>query len=226
MYPEYQLYMKEGDRFLMAGKKRPKNRTSNYIISMDSRDFSRKSGNFIGKLRANFVGTEFQIFDKGLNPKNSDPDSLTVNGSSIREELGAVLYASNVLSSRGPRKMKVAIPTVKTDGSRLTARPEKKSEEILTRFKDRDMTGLTELINKPPRWNEQVGAYVLNFKGRVTMASVKNFQLVTPEDEDRIVLQFGKVGKDLFTMDYCYPLSPLQAFTIALSSCDNKLACE
>jgi hypothetical protein len=33
------------------------------------------------------------------------------------------------------------------------------------------------LKNKPPKWNEQVGAYVLNFNGRVTRASVKNFQV-------------------------------------------------
>jgi tubby-related protein 1 len=48
----------------------------------------------------------------------------------------------------------------------------------------------------------QVGAYVLNFSGRVTMASVKNFQLVTPEAHDSIVLQFGRVAKDEFTMDF------------------------
>lgn len=29
-----------------------------------------------------------------------------------------------------------------------------------------------------------VGAYVLNFYGRVTMASVKNFQLVHPDDRE------------------------------------------
>lgn len=48
----------------------------------------------------------------------------------------------------------------------------------------------------------QVGAYVLNFYGRVTMASVKNFQLVSTEDFDRIILQFGRVAKDEFTMDF------------------------
>ena len=97
---------------------------------------------------------------------------------------------------------------------------------MMTKFKDKQMRNLTALINKPPRWNEQVGAYVLNFNGRVTMASVKNFQLVTPDDHDAVVLQFGRVGKDLFTMDYQYPLSPLQAFAICLSSFDYKLACE
>ena len=44
--------------------------------------------------------------------------------------------------------------------------------------------------------------------------------------DDSVVLQFGRVGKDLFTMDYQWPLSPLQAFAICLSSFDYKLACE
>lgn len=43
---------------------------------------------------------------------------------------------------------------------------------------------------------------MLNFYGRVTMASVKNFQLVSTEDFDRIILQFGRVAKDEFTMDF------------------------
>lgn len=67
---------------------------------------------------------------------------------------------------------------------------------------------------------------MLNFNGRVTMASVKNFQLVSPEDQERVVLQFGRVSKDLFTMDFQWPLTPAQAFAICLSSFDYKLACE
>lgn len=47
--------------------------------------------------------------------------------------------------------------------------------------------------NKPPKWNEQLGAYCLNFKGRVTQASVKNFQLVSEADPEAVLLQFGKV---------------------------------
>ena len=42
------------------------------------------------------------------------------------------------------------------------------------------------------------------------MASVKNFQLVTPEDQDSVVLQFGRVAKDEFTMDFQWPMSPFQ----------------
>jgi hypothetical protein len=42
----------------------------------------------------------------------------------------------------------------------------------------------------------------------------------------QVLLQFGKVGNDMFTMDYRYPLSAFQAFAICLSSFDTKLACE
>ncbi|CAA0831654.1 Tubby-like F-box protein 10 [Striga hermonthica] len=99
------------------------------------------------------------------------------------------------------------------------------------------------LKNKPPRWHEQLQCWCLNFRGRVTVASVKNFQLIaagppappqqqngpsssSSSDHDKIILQFGKVGKDMFTMDYRYPLSAFQAFAICLSSFDTKLACE
>jgi tubby-related protein 1 len=53
----------------MASRTRPNNKTSNYLISMGEGDLSRDGSNYLGKLRSNFVGTEFQIFDNGSNPK-------------------------------------------------------------------------------------------------------------------------------------------------------------
>lgn len=44
------------------------------------------------------------------------------------------------------------------------------------------MTDLVELRNKAPVWNEETQSYVLNFHGRVTQASVKNFQIVHEND--------------------------------------------
>lgn len=43
---------------------------------------------------------------------------------------------------------------------------------------------------------------------------------------DYIVMQFGRVAEDVFTMDYNYPMCAVQAFGVALSSFDSKLACE
>ena len=39
-------------------------------------------------------------------------------------------------------------------------------------------------------------------------------------------MQFGRVSEDVFTMDFNYPVSAVQAFAITLSSFDSKLACE
>ena len=44
------------------------------------------------------------------------------------------------------------------------------------------MGDIVELHNKTPRWNEETQSYVLNFHGRVTQASVKNFQIVHSND--------------------------------------------
>lgn len=237
LFPIYSLYLKEGDVFLMASKKRPKNKTSNYLISSDPNDLNRSGSNYIGKLRSNFVGTEFQVFDDGVNPKDED-EAGNDRGGAVRCELGAVMYAANVLGSRGPRKMQVAIPGLDENEQIIKWRdstavlttagapPSAATDDMLTRMKDRNFRDLVYLINKPPRWNEQVGAYVLNFNGRVTMASVKNFQLVDPDEQSAVVLQFGRVGKDEFTMDMQWPVSPYQAFAITLSSFDSKIACD
>lgn len=124
----------------------------------------------------------------------------------------------------------------------------------------KNMDNLIELHNKTPVWNDDTQSYVLNFHGRVTQASVKNFQVVHDTDSkskknknifitvyqfcdvffvnilfffffscesaDYVVMQFGRVAEDVFTMDYRFPLCALQAFAIALSSFDGKIACE
>ena len=38
-----------------------------------------------------------------------------------------------------------------------------------------------------------------------------------------MVVQFGKCGGETFALDFSYPVSPVQAFALALSSLDNKL---
>lgn len=225
LFPEYKVYMKEGDRFLMGSKKRPNNATSNYLISMAEGDLNRSSGNFLGKLRSNFVGTEFQIFDDGLNPRDVEPEDASAL-SRIRRELGAVFYAANVLGTKGPRKMQVVIPRVEADDSSYDWRSLHRDDEMLSLARNHDYSHMHYFINKPPRWNDQVGAYVLNFNGRVTMASVKNFQMVPNDDQENVVLQFGRVAQDMFTMDFAWPLSPLQAFAVTLSSFDSKIACD
>ncbi len=55
---------------------------------------------------------------------------------------------------------------------------------------------------------------------------VHNKLLLFSSAVDYIVMQFGRVAEDVFTMDFNYPMCATQAFGIALSSFDSKLACE
>lgn len=175
--------------------------------------------------------------------------------------IATITYELNVLRTKGPRRMQCimhSIPffSIQEGGTAPTPTsfphsfdeqkslsPDSKGKKAITDFSS---TGLPELPispeseslvlkNKAPRWHEQLQCWCLNFKGRVTVASVKNFQLVAAtepyhnipvEEQEKVILQFGKIGKDIFTVDYRYPLSAFQAFAICLSSFDTKPACE
>ncbi|XP_061298560.1 tubby-related protein 1 isoform X3 [Pezoporus flaviventris] len=222
LYPTYYLHLDNDKKvFLLAGRKRKKSKTSNYLISIDPTDLSRGGENFIGKLRSNLMGTKFTVFDNGANPDRANAD-----WSNVRQELSAVVYETNVLGFKGPRKMTVIIPGMNSDNERVPIRPRNDNDGLLMRWQNKNMDNVIELHNKAPVWNDETQSYVLNFHGRVTHASVKNFQIVHSSDPDYIVMQFGRVADDAFTMDYNYPLCAVQAFAIALSSFDGKLACE
>ncbi|KAG6403197.1 hypothetical protein SASPL_135414 [Salvia splendens] len=170
--------------------------------------------------------------------------------------VATIAYQLNVLRTRGPRRMNCTIPISSTEEggsatfgcghdeafSPLTAskmRKQDSASDVPIRGKSKQpYTSIGEpliLKNKTPRWHEQLQCWCLNFRGRVTVASVKNFQLVAAGDssenvpaseQENAILQFGKIGKDIFTMDFRYPLSAFQAFAICLSSFDTKPVCE
>ncbi|XP_028845686.1 tubby protein homolog isoform X2 [Denticeps clupeoides] len=226
IYPTYYLHLEKEDGkrvFLMAGRKRKKCKTSNYLISIDPTDLSRDNESYIGKLRSNVLGTRFTVYDGGVNPEKKPFIKET---ESLRQELAAICYEKNVLGFKGPRKMTVIIPGMRENDERVSIRPQNELETLLARYENSNLENLVMLINKSPSWNEQTKSYVLNFHGRVTQASVKNFQIVHPDNVDYIVMQFGRVSEDVFSMDYSFPLCALQAFAITLSSFDGKLACE
>ncbi|CAI5441227.1 unnamed protein product [Caenorhabditis angaria] len=236
MYPTYYLHLEyhineERKRcFLLAARKRKKSTTANYLISSDPLDLSREGENYIAKVRSNALGTQFTLYDRGHNPRKTH-DTLA-----IRQELAAVVYETNVLGFKGPRKMTILVPglleNVKLIPSeqepfvRKSIRPIVDRDTLVERHRLRNLGDLVVLNNKNPVWNEDTQSYVLNFHGRVTQASVKNFQIIHENDPDYIIMQFGRVSDEHFSMDFRYPLSALQAFGIAMTSFHGKLACE
>lgn len=77
--------------------------------------------------------------------------------------IGRIEYEPNILGYNGPRKMTVRMPRLGSSEMRLVLR------------------------NKQPQWSESTQSYVLNFGGRVTQASVKNFQIIHPDDGKSII---------------------------------------
>lgn len=111
LWPKYSLELSDSGKFLLTGKKRSGNATSNYLISMDQNKTSKNSQGYLGKTRSNFLGTEFYVFDGGENPEKAKfPES-------IRKQHGVVQYETNVLGSKGPRRMKVLLPNVDLQGN-------------------------------------------------------------------------------------------------------------
>lgn len=313
----------QAEHVFLIGARKSSNTSAYYSISVDPKNYDKHNNpSYLGKLRSNFVGTEFYLYNQGYNPESKDDkdrdspsarstpipfsnatsslassssshnattnpitstgdtnnttnntsrtstqagltakpgvtvpmnDSARAGSSSggvnikagnnnnygvgmgrtaseeadqPRREIASVTYESNVLTSKGPRRMIALVPRLKKDNTPTIWRPLKPTDTLIANYKATCTSGMYVLSNKQPRWNESVRAYVLNFNGRVTVPSVKNFQLVSSEDSETVILQFGKTGKDHFTMDFTYPLSLYQAFGICMTSLDSKLACE
>uniref|UniRef100_A0AC34PXT1 Tubby C-terminal domain-containing protein n=1 Tax=Panagrolaimus sp. JU765 TaxID=591449 RepID=A0AC34PXT1_9BILA len=90
--------------------------------------------------------------------------------------------------------------------------------ESTTKYQKKPRT-LT-MTNKTPFWNEQTQVYQLDFGGRVTQESAKNFQI---EYNSEQVMQFGRIENGAYTLDFRQPFSAIQAFAIALASITQRL---
>jgi len=252
-------------KFLLAARKCRKPTCTDYLISLDKVDMSKGSSTYIGKLRSNFLGTKFTVYDAhppydgAVVSKSRSARVIGFNQVFPRIPAGNypvshISYELNVLGSRGPRRMNCVMDSIPAsaveEGGKAPTQTEFPLGSLdsfpsipffrskLARIDTASQSSTQKedrlvLKNKSPRWHEQLQCWCLNFRGRVTVASVKNFQLVASDDNgsgsqenDKVILQFGKIGKDLFTMDYRYPISAFQAFSICLSSFDTKIACE
>jgi hypothetical protein len=226
IYPRYILYINSNDKFLLAAKKIFKPMSSTYLISKNKEIINQKSSDYIGKVSSNFIGNEFNIFGRGKKA-----NKLNKNFTELRPQYGAVKYELNILGLKGPRKMSVYLSGINNQET-ISFKPT--SDKLYLQNLKNYSNILCDLyINKPPIWDESkiffkfsvYKTYGLKFNSRVEKSSTKNFQLIKVNGEE-ILLQFGKINDNLFSMDFQHPLSPFQAFAICLTSLASKRACE
>ena len=88
-------------------------------------------------------------------------------------------------------------------------KPREKNQTMLTHYKENNMERLIVGRNKRPCWDEAAGGHTLNFRGRVTEKSVKNFQIkCSVLSGEKTVLQFGRVVKKITFEPDCFPDIP------------------
>ena len=78
-----------------------------------------------------------------------------------------------------------------------------------------ELDNIIIMKNKTPIWNDSVNAYVLNFGGRVTKASIKNTILL--DNEEKMTAMFGKINNNIFALDVKHPFSLIQAISFAIT---------
>ncbi|KAJ6732881.1 TUBBY-RELATED [Salix koriyanagi] len=108
----------ENDKLLLAARKIRRATCTDFIVSLVSDDFSRASNTYVGKLRSNFLGTKFTMYDSEptfevpMQTQHASRMSRRFHSRQVSPRLpacnysiGAVTYELNVLRSRGPRRM-------------------------------------------------------------------------------------------------------------------------
>jgi len=97
MYPKYALVISGCYKYLLSAKKVSFLKSAHYIITLSKKDFYRGHPEFIGKLRSNGSGNEYNIFDNGENP------STKLSLDKIRTQLGSIIFVyfiSNLIKNR------------------------------------------------------------------------------------------------------------------------------
>ena len=183
----------------------PKMKIKIYMSNIDNysqMSYNNKNINsnytYVGKIISNMMRTNFIVL--AGNKKDNYVKRLEIN------------YSMNIFGLLGVREMKV------------------------DQYINNNIS--CSLSNSKPKWDYQYNNYKMDFNGRVKQISKKNFILIdcstqnvssenNEEDEqNKNILQCGKIDDKTFALDFISPLSPFEAFSICITSLVNKISCE
>lgn len=222
----YSLYTDEGhgrhDRKLAVARHRRKAGRSEFVIGQNGAGTSlaKFEDGFLGRLRANLVGSRYFIWDEAYSP------DCQYQGA--RQLLGVVMFEPTITTLTGMfRVMRVYIPKHQ---SLQMSNATQHEQNGLAKDWEENASKVHELCSRKPHYNTGTRRYELDFRDRIRCGSKirtssKNFQLIMEEHGKQIILSHGKVGKSKYVMEYRFPLTAFQAFSICLASIDSKLCC-
>ena len=144
------------------------------FVVADNEDFTPHGEHYVGFVSASFLGTHFTLYDHGV-PAEELPDGAMPRVR--RKEHCMVVYKSNILG-RVPNSMRVVLGG--SDGNEAVV-----EGGLEARLEDPSASSTTNILHtKQPRWNAELDAWTMDFKGRVKLASKKNFQLINSDERE------------------------------------------
>ncbi|KAF5208263.1 king tubby, partial [Thalictrum thalictroides] len=210
------------DRKLAVAHHRRRNGRSEFTVAQNAKGLLCSSDEgILGTITANFMGSKYNIWDQRsmLDPVKKQSKLL----------LAVVGFVPTITTCTGSyRSLRAWIPKHQSMQLKNTA----KIQHINGLPKDWEVTKnkTQQLFSRVPHFNNISRQYELDFRergrgGLRIQSSVKNFQLTVEESGRQSILQLGRVGKSKYVMDYRFPLTGYQAFSICLASIDSKLCC-
>ena len=150
--------------------------TGTFLIST-SEDFRVHGPDYLAFVSSSFLGTHFTLYDHGTAPSEAPPACFP---SLMRREHCLIVYESNILG-RVPNSMQVVLGG--GDGNEQVV-----EGGLEARLDAEEKEKMKVLVTKKPRWNADLDAWTMDFKGRVKLASKKNFQLIVEDDRECIII--------------------------------------
>jgi hypothetical protein len=221
-----------------------------FILSNNETIYEIGSDSYLGMVKPNFTGTTFKCLDYGIDPSIFPGDGLA---HSKAVEHASIVYVTNVLgrvpnamtvvipkinstqSELSDEEKQNNITEKPSDKEKKESKTSNSSEYVPAHHKASMTEKLAKYYNKKddrvivlktrkPIWSDEADAWTMDFNGRVKLASKKNFQLVDiNNDKEKTLMNFGKVTKQHFSLDYCKPMTLIQCFAVALTSFSDKM---
>ncbi|CAB1331258.1 unnamed protein product [Coregonus sp. 'balchen'] len=217
------------DRFSKKSRKRLDSRAEEANMTPVSEGKSKKEGralsDFNSLISSPRLGCRENKKPKGQREQLNKTKKL--NRTSTTSEFQDSSESEPELFISGDELMNQSQSSKKGWKSKRSLRMASELEEIKCRkANEREDRGLGSqgfvyvMANKQPLWNEATQVYQLDFGGRVTQESAKNFQI---ELDGRQVMQFGRIDGNAYILDFQYPFSAVQAFAVALANVTQRL---
>ena len=91
MYPKYDLMLSYNQQCVITGQRMSVFGSAHYIVTLPGQNMDKHATGYLGKVRSNKAGLEYNIFDEGENPAGGFPVER------IRNLHGSVLYVREIL---------------------------------------------------------------------------------------------------------------------------------